>query len=92
MSGRAGGHWASSQVNLLVNLFLKLYVTFILQWIAFIFDRDEEEDQQVFHMQERQLSLSSLSKKPIHNAVRHFSSYLFLKIYAVDTFRNQTEC
>ena len=40
MSGRAGvGCRASSQVNLLVNLFSKLYVTctFILQWIAFIF-------------------------------------------------------
>ena len=34
-----------SKVNLLVNLFSKLYVTFILQWIAFIFGRDEEEDQ-----------------------------------------------
>ena len=40
MSGRA-----VSQVNLLFNLFLVLYVTFILQWIAFIFDRDEEEEQ-----------------------------------------------
>ena len=37
-----------------------LYVTFILHWIAFIFGRDEEEDQYVFPMQERQLSLSSL--------------------------------
>ena len=45
MSGRAGGHLASSEVYLLVNLFSKLYVTFILQWIAFIFGRDEEEDQ-----------------------------------------------
>ena len=36
---------ASSQVNLLVNLFSKLYGTFILQRIAFIFGRDEEEDQ-----------------------------------------------
>ena len=33
------------QVYLLVNLFSKLYVTFILQPIAFIFGRDEEEDQ-----------------------------------------------
>ena len=43
VSGRAGwlGVWcrASSQVNLLVNLFSKLYVTFTLQWIAFIFGR-----------------------------------------------------
>ena len=45
MSGRAGRHQASSQVNLLVNLFSVLYVSFILQWIAFIFGRDEEEDQ-----------------------------------------------
>ena len=43
--------------------FFRSYVTFILQWIAFIFGRDEEEDQQVFHMQERQLSLSSYLKK-----------------------------
>ena len=45
MSGRAGGRQASSQVYLLVNLFSKFYVTFILQQIAFIFGRDEEEDQ-----------------------------------------------
>ena len=67
MSGQAGigwvGHWMSSQVNLLVNLFSKLYVTFILQWIAFIIGRDEEEDQYMFPMQERQPSLSSLFKK-----------------------------
>ena len=41
---RAGGHRVSSEVYLLVNLFSKLYVTFNLQWIAFIFGRDEEED------------------------------------------------
>ena len=35
----------SSKVCLLVNLFSKFYVTFILRWIAFIFGRDEEEDQ-----------------------------------------------
>ena len=35
----------TSEVYLLVNLFSKLYVTFILNWIAFIFGRDEEEDQ-----------------------------------------------
>ena len=34
-----------SEVYLLVNLFSMLYVTFILHWIAFIFGRDEEEDQ-----------------------------------------------
>ena len=45
LSGRVGGHRASSQVYLLVNLFSKLYVTFILQQIAFIFGRDEEEEQ-----------------------------------------------
>ena len=39
MSGLASRARASSQVNLL------LYVTFILQWIDFIFGRDEEEDQ-----------------------------------------------
>ena len=42
MSGPAGVCRASSQVNPSVNLFSKLY---ILQWIAFIFSRDEEEDQ-----------------------------------------------
>ena len=51
ISGRAGvgrvsgGRRALSQVNLLVNIFSKLSVIFILQWIAFIFGRDEEEDQ-----------------------------------------------
>ena len=34
-----------SEVYLFVNLFSKLYVTFILHWIAFIFGRDKEEDQ-----------------------------------------------
>ena len=56
----AGGCRALSEVYLLVNLFSKLYVTFVLQWIAFIFGRDEEEVQLVCHMQERQVSLSSL--------------------------------
>ena len=49
-----------SEVYLLVNLLSKLYVTFILQWIAFVFGRDEEEDQLGCHMQETQLSLSLL--------------------------------
>ena len=35
----------TSEVYLLVNLISKLYVSFILQWIAFIFGRDEKEDQ-----------------------------------------------
>ena len=35
----------TSEVYLLVNLFSKLYVTFILHRIAFIFGRDKEEDQ-----------------------------------------------
>ena len=35
----------SSEVYLLVNLLLKLYVIFILQWIVFIFVRNKEEDQ-----------------------------------------------
>ena len=34
-----------SEVYLLVNLFTKLYITFILNRIAFIFGRDEDEDQ-----------------------------------------------
>ena len=32
------------QVYLLVNLFSKLYVTFILQPIAFLIGKDEEDD------------------------------------------------
>ena len=35
----------TSEVYLLVNIFSKLYVTFILHWIAFIFGKDKEEDQ-----------------------------------------------
>ena len=35
----------TSQVYLLISLFSKFYITFILQWIAFIFGRHEEEDQ-----------------------------------------------
>ena len=68
------------------NLFLKLYVTIILQLIAFIFGRDEEEDQQACHVQDRQLTffvmyvspLTSevylfLFEQPVHNVIRHFS-------------------
>ena len=33
------------EVYLLNKLFSKLYATFILQWISFIFGRDKEEDQ-----------------------------------------------
>ena len=52
----------TSEVYLLVNLFFfsKLYVTFFLQWIVFIFGEDEEDDQWACRMQERQLSLSLL--------------------------------
>ena len=35
----------TSEVYLFVNLYLKLHVFFSLQWVAFIFDRSEEEDQ-----------------------------------------------
>ena len=35
----------TSEVYLLVNFFTKLYITFILNRIAFIFGRDEDEDQ-----------------------------------------------
>ena len=34
----------TSKVYLLVNLFTKLYVTFIINWIAFILGGDEDED------------------------------------------------
>ena len=44
MSGQTGiGH--RPRFTFWLTLFSKLYVTFILLWIAFIFDRDEEEDQ-----------------------------------------------
>ena len=36
----------AEQVNLLVNLFSKLYISFIPQWIVFIFGRVEEEEDQ----------------------------------------------
>ena len=39
MSGWAGGCRVSSKVYLFVNHFSELYVSFILQWIAFIFGR-----------------------------------------------------
>ena len=44
MSGQAGvgGH---PRFTFWLTFFSKLYVTFIFQWIAFIFGRDEEEDQ-----------------------------------------------
>ena len=50
----------TSGVYLLVNLFTKLYITFILHWIAFIFGRDEDEGQEACGVQERQISLSPL--------------------------------
>ena len=33
----------------------------------------------MFHIQERQLLLSLLFKKPVHNAVRHFSCFVFVQ-------------
>ena len=33
----------------------------------------------MFHMQERQLLLSPLFKKSVHNAIRHFSCFSFLQ-------------
>ena len=53
----------SKNLSFKIVTIFQSYVTFILQWIAFIFGRNEEEDQWVFHMQERQLSLSLLFKK-----------------------------
>ena len=35
----------TTEVYLLVNLFTKLYITFILNRIAYIFGRDKDEDQ-----------------------------------------------
>ena len=35
----------TSEVYLSSNRFTKLYITFVLNWIAFIFGRDEDEDQ-----------------------------------------------
>ena len=32
----------------------------------------------MFPMQKRQLSLSTLFKKPVHNDVRHFSCYVLI--------------
>ena len=79
----AMSRWSGGRVGIRHHLGLTfwLYVTFILQWIAFIYGRDKEEDQQVFPMQERQVSLSSLfKKKPVHNAIRHFSCiFIFSK-------------
>ena len=31
----------------------------------------------MFHMQEGQLLLSLLFKKPVHNAIRHFSCHIY---------------
>ena len=35
----------------------------------------------MFHMQEKQLSLSLLFKKSVHNAIRHFSCSFINKCY-----------
>ena len=35
----------------------------------------------MFHMQERQLLLSPLFKKPVHNAIRRFSCYQFFRLF-----------
>ena len=49
LSGRAGvglaGVGRRPRFTFWLTFFSKLYVTFILRWIAFIFGRDEEEDQ-----------------------------------------------
>ena len=35
----------------------------------------------MFHMQEGQLSLSLLFKKPVYNTIRHFSCYSFIFVF-----------
>ena len=49
----------------LLNPFSKLYVTFILQWIAFIFGRDEEEDQCACLVEETTLTFSVMYLSPL---------------------------
>ena len=44
MGGRAGVG-RRPRFTFWLTFFSKLYVIFILQWIVFIFGRDEEEDQ-----------------------------------------------
>ena len=68
--------WAGVALRPRLTVWSKLHITFILQWIDFIFGRNEEEDQFLFHMQDRQLSLPLLlkkKKKNVHNAIGHFS-------------------
>ena len=49
MGGRCGGGGGCighrPRFTFWLTFFSKLYVAFILRWIAFIFDRDEKEDQ-----------------------------------------------
>ena len=43
----------------------------------------------MFHMQESRLSLSSLfKKKPVHNAIRHFSCFFFV-LFFLNIFPNK---
>ena len=63
----------SSPLLSYIYLLVKSYVTFILHGIAFIFGRDEEEDQYACHVQERQLSLPQLSPSEIYLLVNLFT-------------------
>ena len=58
-----------SEVYLLVNYFFQSYVTFIFQWIAFIFGRTEEEDQQASLLQETTLTSFIMYFSPLMSEV-----------------------
>ena len=65
----------------MVNLFFFiLYITFILQWIAFVFGRDEEQDQSVFCVQETTLSFFVMYLSPLMSEVYLFSVICYLYI------------
>ena len=62
--------WLTFFVSYMLSLFFSELLSFV---------RDEEEEQQVFHVQERQLSLSSFIKKTV-------SSILLPSIMQSDVF------
>ena len=70
----------SYEVYLLVNIFSMLYVTLILQLIPFIFDRDEEKDQQACCVQEGQLTFFVMYLSPWMPDV-YLLVNLFSKLY-----------
>ena len=101
MSVRAGGCQASSQVDFLVNFFLKLYVTLNLQWIAFyhffsLFKKKPKKKKKKKKQTKKKKQKKKTKKKKTkqkkkkHNAVRRFSCFQIKQILFIANVYHST--